>query len=377
MKICFVTYSYFPLESGGEKTLRELIEIISSEKNLEITILTRNIQNKLLPYEKKGNVEYVRIKNINRGGLIGRWINSFLLFKSLLRLLYKRGFDLVIINGAEAEGFCSFIACKITAIPAVIMWHSSIYQGKCVNVKCNAIEYLRDKIVYLCRKTVLRNCNSIILKAISKKEFSSFFRIIDEKIIQVSNPILLPELENKIETGNKKFIVLYFGKLNQVKGVDLIPQIGEKVYAKDGEIQIVVAGDGPLRESLQGDNIVVLNHQNNIYRLLRKADVVLLPYRGETCCGHSQIEAMAMGKPVIIKATVSNRLWFTHLYDIFFVENGTPDSFAEAILKLKENPELREKIGRNARKTIEQYWDMKKFAKEFIKSCEKVLESYK
>ncbi|MFB6252981.1 MAG: glycosyltransferase family 4 protein [Halobacteriaceae archaeon] len=81
-------------------------------------------------------------------------------------------------------------------------------------------------------------------------------------------------------------------------------------------------------------------------------DIFLFPTKDENQ-GLVILEAMACGKPVILRDIPVLREFFTHEHDCLFCETET--EFIEAIKRVSSDPALRKKLGKNARKTAENH----------------------
>ncbi len=70
---------------------------------------------------------------------------------------------------------------------------------------------------------------------------------------------------------------------------------------------------------------------------------------------HKVYEAIAMKKAVITADTPAVRELLEHRKDVFFCNPEDPRSLADAVLELRENPELRNRIAENGYLTFEKY----------------------
>jgi glycosyltransferase involved in cell wall biosynthesis len=133
--------------------------------------------------------------------------------------------------------------------------------------------------------------------------------------------------------------VLYAGRLSPEKGV------AELVAAADG-LELVVAGDGPLREAVPGALGFLARH--DLEPLYERCAVVACPsYRegfGVACA-----EAMAHGKPVVASAVGGLRDLVVDGETGLLVPPGDVEALRGALRRLLEDRELRRRLGAAAR----------------------------
>ncbi|MEM7415868.1 MAG: glycosyltransferase family 4 protein [Gemmatimonadota bacterium] len=94
-------------------------------------------------------------------------------------------------------------------------------------------------------------------------------------------------------------LFLSFGRLDEYKGFDLIPQVA---HALDGEVDFVITGQsGTIHTSLEGPGVTVLEgrrSEQELWDLLHACDGVLLPYRTITMSG-ALLAALTAGRGVV------------------------------------------------------------------------------
>jgi glycosyltransferase involved in cell wall biosynthesis len=155
--------------------------------------------------------------------------------------------------------------------------------------------------------------------------------------------------------------VLLPGRLVHEKGhIDLINAV--RMLRESGvETQVTFAGDGPLREILEGqidqadlrDSIELtgsVDHQQML-ELMVAADVVVVPSRFEGF-GLTALEAMGLGKPVIATSVGGLVSLIEHKRSGLFIPPADPQRLMEAIRMLANDETLRASLGRNARETV-------------------------
>lgn len=143
--------------------------------------------------------------------------------------------------------------------------------------------------------------------------------------------------------------VLFAGRLAEEKGIE------ELVAATDG-IDLVVAGDGPLRHLVPGA-LGMVPHEE-LERLYDAASVFVLPSRSEGF-GIVAAEAMAHGRPVVACGVGGLAEVVVDGETGLLVPPRRPDLLRAALERLLADPELRRRLGRAARERVERgySWD--------------------
>jgi glycosyltransferase involved in cell wall biosynthesis len=143
--------------------------------------------------------------------------------------------------------------------------------------------------------------------------------------------------------------VLFVGRLSPEKG------IAELVEATQG-LNLVVAGDGPLRHLVPGALGFVAPAEAQ--RLLARAAVVVLPSHREGL-PMVLLEAMAHGRAVVATPVGGIPTLVEDGVTGLLVPVGDTQALREAVTRLLGNPALRRKLGRAARAKVEEVagWD--------------------
>ena len=161
--------------------------------------------------------------------------------------------------------------------------------------------------------------------------------------------------------------LLYLGRLKRYKRVDLlIGAVG--LLAKEGTAcRLLVAGSGDRREALEAlvrrrglqERVEFLGFvsEGRKRELLRRSWIHLLASPKEGW-GISNVEAAACGTPTIASDSPGLRDSVRDGITGFLVPHGDPAALAARIAHLLGRPELREEMGRNARKFAEEFsWE--------------------
>ena len=157
------------------------------------------------------------------------------------------------------------------------------------------------------------------------------------------------------------------------KNVDLILRIAPTVIKKVPNAVFLIAGDGPLfNESITTikkmgleNNIKMIGFHPDITGLLSISDIFLLPSFLEL---HSIaiLEATSMKVPVVISQDVGcNSEFVQNWQNGVLLDPFKDDGWAEALIKLLENPDLRKKIGEEGYNTCVKEFNIKNVAVKF------------
>ena len=86
------------------------------------------------------------------------------------------------------------------------------------------------------------------------------------------------------------------------------------------------------------------------------------------------VQGAAMGRPMITGDTPAIRRYFREGKDVMLVPPGDGKALAEAILTLRENPDMSAELGAGARRVFEEYFSLEAITKELAKAVD-MLES--
>jgi glycosyltransferase involved in cell wall biosynthesis len=184
------------------------------------------------------------------------------------------------------------------------------------------------------------------------------------------------------ETKDKK-IILFFGRVNFKKGLDILAKAFALVAHKRPDVHLVIAGPDNegygtqvkewLREAgiLEKTTFTGLLEGTDKLRVLKESALFVLPSYSENF-GISVIEAMSAGVPVIISDKVN--IW-REIEEAGAGLVGPCDSsrFAEMILKLLQNPPLALQMSEKAKDLVKERFEWDRVAVMLERAYESIL----
>ena len=170
-----------------------------------------------------------------------------------------------------------------------------------------------------------------------------------------------------LKWGNKP-LLLFVGRIQPLKGVDVAVQTLAKLENQDAELMVVGGASGSFGSSesnhvrklisdlgLTGRvHFVEPQPHHLLSTFYRAADVVLVPSRSESF-GLVALEAAACGIPVVASAVGGLLNLIEHERTGFLVKNRNAESFAKHVDQLLADPFLSLTIGNNAAQRAKNY----------------------
>ena len=353
MNIAMILSNSFPPEEGiGFYTYNLSKKLI--EKGHEVTIITRGtLKTQIEHFEgiKVIKAPFLPLYPFHvqfHGYFVNKIINNL-----------NEDFDLIHIHSPLSPVF-------ETDIPIIGTIHTSLIE----DIKHFQVFNLKSIGIKL---TTYTSGRSLTQKLINKSKFTTTVSssVANEliKYYNAENPMVIGNGVNEdiffpIKDKSDDYL-LYVGRLDYRKGIlDLI----NAACLLDGDMKILIVGKGPLEIKIQKlikknniKNIKLIGHISgeNLVKLYQNASMFVFPshYEGLPTV---VLEAMSCGLPIILSDIPAHKDITDNNENGIFCNCGSAEDIAEKINILSKNKKLRIKLGKNARKTIEEKftWDI-------------------
>ena len=218
--------------------------------------------------------------------------------------------------------------------------------------------------------------------------------ISSEKISIVSNTPIYERFKKTTQTfsgilkhNKDKLILLYVGFVNYSRGLDTVIKSLPFLLRKHINILCVIIGTGSAEHSLK-DKVKELGVEDNVAfegwidnklipEFVASADICLVPHYK---CGHwdntipnKLFDYMAAGKPVVVSDVVPMERIVSEQKCGLVFRSGNAESLAEQLANLSEQ-NLREKMGKNGVRAVEEEYNWDKDSTAMRNSLKKVLQ---
>ncbi|MFQ5833554.1 MAG: glycosyltransferase family 4 protein [Candidatus Thorarchaeota archaeon] len=199
-------------------------------------------------------------------------------------------------------------------------------------------------------------------------------RNLADRVVTLQNAVDLSVFspQYKIE---KQWDIAFLGRLETMKAVDLFPEMLYRLREFFPDLKMLMTGDGSYRTTLfeEFDEAGVSGmveylgvvETERVPELINKSRVFLYPSRREPF-GLSIIEAMACGVPVITTDVYGPAEIVTHQHDGLMVSPGNVNELVYAVKALLSDVELQTRLGKNARRTAEDRYDLREHTRKLL-----------
>jgi len=203
------------------------------------------------------------------------------------------------------------------------------------------------------------------------------------KVFKVMNGINLKKFDEAARvdevrtTSDSPLRVVFTGRIVARKGVaDLLmawKRLNDTDHLAGSTLEIV--GEGEDEPRLRGlvaeyeieSSVRFLGYRSDIPSMLVGADVFMLPSYAEGN-SNSIIEGMAAGLPVVSTDVGGSAMLVGEDGARWIVSAGDVDGMVRCLSEMIESSELRERVGRSMRQRVEDYFDIKVVAADYLRA---------
>lgn len=190
-----------------------------------------------------------------------------------------------------------------------------------------------------------------------------------QKIKVIYNGIDLKNTDstNLNEESNKQgpIVIGNLGRMVKQKNQIQLIEIAHSLKKEKIDFGMIIGGDGKLRERLEEEiksnkleeTIKLVGFIHNVRQFMESIDIFVLPSLWEGF-GYVLVEAQAYKKPVVAYNLSSNPEVIDNKKTGFLIDQYKPEEMVSRLKQLVTNEKLRKQMGINARKFVEQKFDI-------------------
>jgi N,N'-diacetylbacillosaminyl-diphospho-undecaprenol alpha-1,3-N-acetylgalactosaminyltransferase len=369
MKICFFANSDFYLYNFRFNLLKEL-----KKSNWEVFVCCPETKVFFKEEFKNAGIIFLPI-SIKRG--MGSIFDNYKYFQQVKKICRTNRFDLchnftpkvsILGSWAQKKAGIKNIVCSVSGLGYV--YASSKFSHKILRIILNKAY----KIVFsFCKKVIFQNPDDLEFflkkKIIIKRKAELIMGSgVDCNYFQKERADISEAEAIKRQLGlNGEILVVMISRLLWQKGVREFVGASEKL--RNSQIKFVLVGpidkENPdfvpsknISEWEEKGLIQYLGERKDIREVLFASDIFVLPSYYQEGVPKVLLEAASMEKPLVAADNVGIREVIEEGINGFLVRPKKSQDLSEAILKLAENPGLRQRFGQTGRqKILQQFSD--------------------
>jgi GalNAc-alpha-(1->4)-GalNAc-alpha-(1->3)-diNAcBac-PP-undecaprenol alpha-1,4-N-acetyl-D-galactosaminyltransferase len=222
------------------------------------------------------------------------------------------------------------------------------------------------------RSIVYMFVDKIIVQTIDASNFG--YSIYKHKSSIIPNPIIIPYITKTIANQESEVQCIAVGRLNRVKGFDMLIESFCLAYRDDNRLRLSIYGQGPeearLNQQIEllgcSSVIKLCGYSDNIAKHMYESDIYILSSRTEGF-PNALMEAMSLGLPSIAFNCHSGPgELIEDGYDGRLIPVGNIEELATSLLELASNHEMQYKFSKNSIESMKRFdleiivkrWDM-------------------
>ncbi len=309
--------------------------------------------------------------HIHRLRAIARPFN-FPLLPSLLRALTRQRYDILHahINSPMTVDITAF-ASQLTKIPLVVTYHADALISD-IEANTPFFRTWLDQIYRRACRRVASIAQQLIVTSPLYRNTSLFLQDFLHKTTVIPATVDPFFLKSRLSPHQAKesfnfkpntTLLLFVGRLVPYKDLHTLLHAFKQVHQKNSQVHLALAGSGPLMPTLKTLS-TQLGLSGAVHflgvlsrRRLRDAytacDIFVLPSRSRSeAFGVVQLEAMAQEKPVVATRVGGIPYVVRHDKTGLLVPPSDAPTLAHALIRLIQNPHLREELGKAGRRRL-------------------------
>lgn len=405
MKVLLVN-KYFYLKGGPERHISKISKILEAKGHQAIPFSMQDERNEPTPYAKYfvSRVDFSSPMSLwDKLRMVPRVIYFLEAKEKIEALIRKVKPDIAHLHNIAHQISPSILhSLKKFGLPVIQTLHDyklicptyKMVAGGRICERCKGHQYYQA-VLQRCNKGSfsfsLLNCVEMYIHKFSgiyEKNVDLFiapssflhnkiieFGINGKKVVHIPNFI---DAEGYSPKYNGENYLVYFGKVSPEKGLFTLVQAIKNIKTS----KLLIIGEGELKRNLENYvlqknivNVKFLGHikGERLKRTIRNSLFAILPSEWYENCPYSILEAFALGKPVIGSDIGGIPELIEDGVNGLLFESGNSEELSEKIAYLISRPRLREQMGKNARKKVEEKYNPELYYQKVMGVYQKLL----
>jgi len=365
-----IFYEPYPMGLGGNFLTQRLIIEKLSRKNFN-PIIVAPMEGVVFDHFREMGVECVVMPPLGslgqyggkalRDGFLGRLKSAVNLIRYSFQLrsfILERKIGLIYSNSVRAQ-ICVGIASVISRIPSVL-YIKGVLANPIIDRLCY---FTATKILFFCSQN--RDDQYPLLTKLYRNKIEILEIGLDPESIYEIPKQNITKLSRELNISSSNINIAVLAQLYKPKGQHLAIEAISRVVPDFPNIRLYLVGDHVIEEykpyklELESlikkykldDHIFFTGWRKDALDIAFLMDIIIHPSLAEGF-GRAVLESMALGKPVIASSVGGLREAITDGKNGYLFQLGNVDMIELKLRELLTNPNLRQQIGQEAKKTV-------------------------
>jgi len=367
---------------GFEKRISYIGKAISERYKLIIICPNEVICEKNNQKISFKSFSFFKIKNMRLGSFFLDF-NPFYIFK-LLKIIKKESPSAIIISFPWGIIITSLLIKIFFKSNIPLIYNSHNVESEYFKITLNDERLPKVlKIFYYyilsIEKLALNLADHVF--AVSKENrryFIEKYKCRPEKISVIHSGAEMPHTisdDPSLKKTEREIYAVFHGTYNSThnkEAIDIIQYYLADKFKKYKNLKFVIAGKGVPKSKKQ--NVISVGFVNDLFSFLSICDIAIIPLKHGEGTKLKIFDYMAMGLPIVTTKKGAEGLDLVN-GEHAIITDDINEKFIKAIEFLAKNPEIRKKMGQNAKKFFEERYHPEKIKEKILSILDKIIKN--
>ena len=362
--VTMICHNYAPFPAGGQDRQAQGVAEILARQGWNMRILTKRRSKETKPREILNGVSVRRLFN----PLIPKIEGALFLANVFWGLFTGPRHQIIHLNQMYREILSALLVKRLRGSPVVICVSCGGAYGDIARL--NVVLFGRQMLRLSRRADAVISLSDQITEELHKAGFDPGRIVKIPNAVDTSRYVAATaeerqQLREQLHLPQSGPLVIFTGRLHFQKAIDRLIRAWQAVFAAQPQAALLILGEGQEEAMLRQlasdlkltDSIHFLGHIEGVLPYLRASDVFVLPslFEGVSL---SLLEAMACGMPVVTTNIGGTREVIRDNLDGLLVEPDDVPGLAARLNHVLADPVLRQRVGEQARKRVEELYGL-------------------
>jgi len=301
----------------------------------------------------------------------------------LMKKIKKIKPDVLHISGLQSAGFHCICAAKLAGCKHIVVTIHG-FSGDAIElspIKRWGLNNIGEPFTLRCADVVLGNSKYTIEREMVKKYAKNckgyVYTLPPEPYVNFSGD---PLIRDELKFSKNDLLVVMVSRVVLDKGFNVLAKAIKQLTDLEN-VKFLIVGNGNyfqtfkkiVADDIADGRVYLLGARNDVQHILSGCDIFVLPTLHETL-SNATLEAAVEGLAIVVSNTGGLREIIDQDVDGILVPPGDASALAQAVRYLAKHPEVRNRLGENAKKKIQTKFSHESIIKKLDEVYQRLLQ---